>query len=231
VRVRALAGVAGPVAFTAAWVAGSLRQPGHGALSIQLSGLAAADARDPWIMITGFLVLGGCTAWFGQELASDVGGLAPRLIQGAGLLTVAAGLLRRDHMELTSGPVSWPNEAHNVVSLVLYLDLVLAQLLLARRFAAIPSWRGWRHYLLASGIATAAVLAVFLPDTASPSAGILQLIAVTIPLVAVTAVAARLASLDTPGGLLTDPGCGAGGTRRSSRGTSAGGPGAASRGH
>jgi len=49
---------------------------------------------------------------------------------------MAAGLLRRDHMQLTSGPVSWHNEAHNVVSLVLYLDLVLAQLLLARRFAA-----------------------------------------------------------------------------------------------
>jgi hypothetical membrane protein len=195
VRVRALAGVAGPVAFTAAWVAASLRQTGHGAVSVQLSGLAAPDARDPWIMIGGFLVLGGCTVWFGEELARDVGGPAPRLIQGAGVLTVAAGLLRRDHMQLTSGPVSWHNEAHNVVSLVLYLDLVLAQLLLARRFGAIPLWRPWRRYLLASGIATAVALAVFLPNTTSPSAGLLQRIAVTIPLAAMTAVAARLAGL------------------------------------
>ena len=198
-RVGAFAGVAGPVAFTAAWVAGSLRQTGHGALSVQLSGLAAADARDPWIMITGFLVLGGCTVWFGQELARHVGGPAPRFIQGAGVLTVAAGLLRRDHMELTSGPVSWHNEAHNIVSLVLYVDLVLAQLLLARRFAAVPSpaWRPWRRYLLVSGIATAVALAVFLPNTTSADAAILQRITVTIPLVAMTAVAARLASLDT----------------------------------
>lgn len=186
--------MAGPVAFTAAWVAGSLRQTGHGAFSVQLSGLAAADARDPWIMITGFLVLGGCMVWFGQELTRDVGGPAPRLIQAAGVLTMAAGLLRRDHMELTSGAVSWHNEAHNVVSLVLYLDLVLAQLLLARRFAAIPAWRPWRAYLLASAIATAVALAVFLPNTTSPSAGILQRFAVTIPLVAVTAVAARVAA-------------------------------------
>jgi hypothetical membrane protein len=193
VRVRALSGVAGPVAFTAAWVVASLRQTEHGPLSVQLSGLAAPDARDPWIMITGFLVLGGCMVWFGQELASDVGGPAPRLIQGAGVLAVAAGLLRRDHMELTSGPASWHNEAHNVVSLVLYLDLVVAQLLLARRFGVIPSWRPWRRYLLASGIATAAALAVFLPNTTSPSAGLLQRIAVTIPLAAMTAVAARLA--------------------------------------
>ena len=195
-RVRALSGVAGPVVFTAAWVAASLRQTGHGALSVQLSGLAAPDARDPRIMITGFLVLGGCTVAFGEELARDLGGAAPRLIQGAGLLTVAAGLLRRDYMELTSGPVSWHNEAHNVVSLVLYLDLVAAQVLLARRFGAIPSWRPWRRYLLASGIATAVALAVFIPDTASPSAGLLQRIAVTIPLAAMTAVAARLVSLD-----------------------------------
>ena len=254
-RVRALSGVAGPVAFTAAWVAASLRQTGHGAVSVQLSGLAAPDARDPWIMISGFLVLGGCTVWFGEELARDVGGPAPRLIQGAGVLTMAAGLLRRDHMQLTSGPVSWHNEAHNVVSLVLYLDLVLAQLLLARRFAAIPCWRPWRVYLLGSGIATAVALAVFLPNTTSPSAGILQRIAVTIPLAAMTAVAARLGAAWTPparwsmaihaieggdgpsttfrdtlGSPLTGPGCGAGGTRRSSRGTCAGGPGAASRG-
>lgn len=188
-KVRAFAGVAGPVAFTAAWIAASLRQTGHGPVSVQLSGLAAADARDPWIMITGFLVLGGCTVAFGQELARDPGGPASRLIQGAGVLTVAAGLLRRDHMELTSGPVSWHNQAHDVVSLALYLDLVLAQPMLARRFAAKP----WRRYLLASGIATAAALAVFIPNTTSASAGILQRIAVTIPLAAMTAMAAKSA--------------------------------------
>jgi len=190
--------VAGPLAFTAAWITASARQAGHGVLSIQLSGLAAADARDPWIMITGFLVLGGCTAAFGQELARDLAGPAPRLIQAAGVLTVAAGLLRRDHMGLTSGPVSWHNEAHNIVSLVLYGDLVLAQLLLARRFGASATWRAWRPYLLASGAATAAALAAFIPNVTSPSAGTLQRIAVTIPLLAMAAVAARLAARDHP---------------------------------
>jgi hypothetical protein len=194
-RVRALAGVAGPVVFTAAWVAGSLRQTGHGALGVQLSGLAADDARDPWIMITGFLVLGACMVLFGQELARELpGGLvpAPRLIQLAGVLAVAVGLLRRDHVELTSGAGSWHNQAHNIVSLVLYGDLVLAQLLLAHRFGAAAAWRGWRPYLAASGVATGVALAVFIPSITSPSGGILQRIAVTIPLLAVTAVAARL---------------------------------------
>ena len=116
-RASAAAGIAGPVAFTSAWIASSLRQTGYPAAEIQLSGLAAPDARDPWIMVAGFVVLGGCTVAFGAALHDALGhaaggrgrwrggvgqgrwrggaGLAPRLIQGAGLLTIAVGLLRR----------------------------------------------------------------------------------------------------------------------------------------
>lgn len=176
--------MAGPAVFTTAWIISSLRQTGHGAVSIQISGLAAPDARDPLIMMTGFLVLGGCLVIFGQELAGELGGAAPRLIQGAGVLAIAAGLLRRDHMELTAGPVSWHNDAHNIVSLILYADMVLAQFLLARCLRG-----AWRRYLLVSAIATVAVLAAFIPDTSSPAAGILQRVAVTIPLLALAAIA------------------------------------------
>ena len=69
-----LAGVAGPVAFTAAWAVSSLLQTGHAATQVQISGLAAPDARDPWIMITGFLVLGGCSVVFGTALHRELGG-------------------------------------------------------------------------------------------------------------------------------------------------------------
>jgi hypothetical protein len=200
-RAATAAGIAGPVAFTAAWIAGSLRQTGHPAAEVQLSGLAAPDARDPWIMLTGFLVLGGCTVAFGGALHDALGGrghagLAPRLIQGAGALTVAAGLLRRDHMLLTPGSVSWHNHAHDVVSAIIYADLVVAQVLLAARFGRDPRWKPWRPWLLASAAATAAILIAFAGDTSAPAAGILQRVAVTIPLAAITAVAARL--LRTP---------------------------------
>ena len=200
-RAGAAAGIAGPAAFTGAWIAGSLRQTGHPAAEIQLSGLAAPDARDPWIMLTGFLVLGGCTVALGAALNDALGGrdhagLAPRLVQGAGVLTVAAGLLRRDHMLLTPGSVSWHNHAHDVVSAMLYADLVLAQVLLAARFGREPGWEQWRPWLLASATATAAVLIAFASDTSAPPAGILQRVAVTIPLAAMTAIAARL--LRTP---------------------------------
>ena len=208
-RAAVAAGIAGPAAFTSAWIASSLRQTGHPAAGIQISGLAAPDARDPWIMIAGFLVLGGCTVAFGTALHDALGGRghagpAPRLIQGAGLLTIAAGLLRRDHMLLTPGNVSWHNHAHDAVSAVIYADLVVAQVLLALRFGREPArsgapddpaswdWRPWRPWLLAGAGATAAVLIAFAADTSAASAGILQRAAVSIPLAAIAAVAVRL---------------------------------------
>jgi hypothetical protein len=186
--------VAGPVVFTGAWITGSLLQTGYGAASVQISGLAAPDARYPWIMITGFVVLGGCAVVFGSQLGREIPGsrLAPRLVQGAGVLTVAAGLLRRDHMLLTSGPVSWHNHAHDVLSIVIYVDLVVVQALLARDFGRVRAWRRWRPWLLASAVATAATLIAFAADTSSPDAGVLQRVAVTIPLAAIAVVAAAL---------------------------------------
>jgi Protein of unknown function (DUF998) len=67
-RLAALGGVVGPALFTVAWVAGSLRQAGHPAAEIQLSGLAADDARDPQIMMAGFVVLGVCSVGLGAAL-------------------------------------------------------------------------------------------------------------------------------------------------------------------
>jgi hypothetical membrane protein len=198
IRTAAAAGVAGPAVFTVAWIVSSLRQTGHGATEVQISGLAAPDARDPWIMIIGFLVLGGCAVAFGEALHEAIGGAAPRLIQGAGVLAVAAGLLRRDHLLLEPGPVSWHNEAHNVVSAIIYVDLVVAQALLARAFARDAAWKPWRRWLAASAAATAVVLIAFGADTSEPAAAVLQRVAVTLPLAAIAAIAARLAGPRVP---------------------------------
>ena len=232
-----LAGLAGPLAFTAGWAVSSLLQTGHGATEVQISGLAAPDARDPWIMITGFLVLGACSAVFGTALHRELGGsgregragqagregraerearegrearggragAGPRLIQAAGLLTVAAGLLRRDQMLLTApAHESWHNHAHDVVSAVIYVALVAAPLLLARRFGGDQRWSALRWPLVGASLVTAAVLVVFFTGAFSSWAGLLQRIGVSVPLAAVCAVAARLLALGRepqPGGL------------------------------
>jgi len=197
-RLAVIAGIAGPVAFTAAWVAASLLQAGHSAAEVQISGLAAPDARDPWIMITGFVALGGCSVVFGSALRSELGGArragpGPRLIQAAGVLTIAAGLLRRDRMLLTSpAGESWHNHAHDLVSIPIYLALVAVPLLLARRFRGDPRWSVLRVLLIAGSLATVAVLAVFLAGAFPGWAGTAQRIGVTLPLAALCAVAARL---------------------------------------
>jgi hypothetical protein len=200
-RLGAATGIVGPVAFTGAWIVASLRQTGHSAVAVQLSGLAAPDARDPGIMIAGFVALGACTVAFGGSLhralggsgpsasprrawlgarvdgprlrrvrleprRSDFGppraGLGPRLIQCAGALTIAAGLLRRDHMMLGSPGAavgeSWHNHAHDLVSSIIYVTLVVAPLLLAVRFRGDARWQRLWVPLLAGSAATAGLL-------------------------------------------------------------------------
>jgi hypothetical membrane protein len=197
-RLGAAAGIAGPAAFTAAWAVASLRQTGHPATEVQISGLAAPDARDPWIMITGFVVLGACSVAFGSALHRELGsagraGPAPRLIQAAGVLTVAAGLLRRDQMLLTSpAGESWHNRAHDAVSALIYAALVIAPLLLARRFRSDRRFRALRVPLVASSLVSAGVLAVFYAQAVASWNGLLQRVAVSLPLAAMCAVAARM---------------------------------------
>jgi len=114
-------GVAGPVLFTVAWAVSSLCQAGYSAAEVQLSGLAAEDARDPQIMMAGFVVLGAGTAMLGAGLGHLTAPrpAGPRLVLLAGAASVAAGLFRRDHM-LLAGPgfagESWHSQVHDVVS-------------------------------------------------------------------------------------------------------------------
>ena len=195
----ALAGVLGPAAFTAAWVAAAFRQTGLAFAAPQISGLAADDARDPWLMISGFVVLGGCAIGFGTALRGALGGRrsgpGPRLMQAAGVLTIAAGLLRRDHVLLTTGPESWHNHAHDIVSALVYLLLVGVPLLLARRFSSDQRWRGLTVPLVASSVASAALLVAFYSSPGNSWDATLQRMAVSLPLAAIVAVAIRLARL------------------------------------
>jgi hypothetical membrane protein len=202
-RIGAAAGIAGPVVFTLAWVTASLRQPGKSFTAVQISGLAAENARDPWIMITGFVLLGCCAVAFGAALRRAVGGrrragLGPAAIQAAGILTIAVGLLRRDHVLLTAGPESWHNHAHDVVSAAAYVLLIAGPLLLARRLWREPGWSALAAPLAVAAVASAALLVAFYSAPHSSWDGLLQRIAVSLPLAAIAAVGGRLAAVSRP---------------------------------
>jgi hypothetical protein len=201
-RLCAACGVVGPAAFTAAWATSTLRQTGYSIAEEHLSGLAAPDARDPEIMIAGFVTLGACTTAFGSALEAALGGrsrtgVAPALIRGAGIATIAAGLLRRDRMLLHPADAlgvgqSWHNHGHDLVSLALYGALMVAPPMLAHRLRGDPRWSAlWPAAIATTGGSTA-LLALFWSRAVEPWNGIVQRVAVTIPMAAMAAFAIQL---------------------------------------
>ncbi|HEY5989714.1 MAG TPA: DUF998 domain-containing protein, partial [Streptosporangiaceae bacterium] len=196
-------GVVGPLLFTAAWVAGSLRQTGHSAADVQLRGLAAMDARDPQILIAGFVGLGTCSIVFGDALRQSrvSGTAAPWLVMCGGAATAAAGVFRRDHMLLT-GPgfagESWHNQVHDVVSGAAYTAMLVAPLVLSRRFRTDSAWAPLSRPILILGLISAGALALFATRLLDPWNPVLQRAAVTLSLSAEVLIAARVLTLDRP---------------------------------
>jgi hypothetical protein len=202
-RLGAWCGVMGPVLFTAAWVVSSLRQTGHSATEVQLSGLAADGARDPQIMVAGFVVLGVCSIGFGIALRRV---LAPRaagtwLVIVAGAAAVAAGVNRRDHLLLV-GPgftgESWHNQVHDVASGVAYGAMLAAPLVLARRFRDDPDWAAVSRPVQVLALGSAVALVVFASRAVEPWNGAVQRVAVTLALGTEVLIAARMLTRPAP---------------------------------
>ena len=199
-KLAAAAGVAGPVLFTVAWVVSSLRQAGHSVAEVQLSGLAAEDARDPQIMVAGFVALGAGTVMVGAGLGPRSAGRG--LIVVAGAASVAAGVFRRDHV-LLAGPgfagESWHNQIHDVVSGVAYGAMLAAPLLLGRRWRGDPDWAVLSRPVQGLALVSAAALAVFGSGIAGPYNGVVQRIAVTLALTAEILMAGRMLTVPVTG--------------------------------
>ena len=198
-RLAAWAGLAGPVVFTAAWVVSSLRQAGLPADEVQLSGLAAEDAKDPQVMIAGFVALGACSTGFGAALRrAGHGAAGPWLVTAGGVAAIATGVFRRDRMLLT-GPgfagESWHNQAHDVASFVAYAAMLGAPLVLAQRFRADRQWTVIARPVQVLALASAAALVLFGSRAAGSWNGTVQRTAVTLALAAEALIATRMLTL------------------------------------
>src|SRR6266516_1469103 len=183
-RLWAVCGLAGPALFTLAWVVSSLRQTGHAATSVQLSGLAAVDARDPQIMIAGFVGLGACSVAFGAALGrlNAAGSAGPWLVTCAGAATVVAG-------------VFWTDQEHDVASGLAYAMMIAAPPVLAWRFHREPDWAALSSPLQVLTLISAASLALFASRSAAPWNGTVQRLAVTLALGAEALTAWRMLAL------------------------------------
>jgi hypothetical protein len=174
VRFCALCGLAGPALFTAAWVVSSLRQSGHPAAEVQLSGLAAIDARDPQIMIAGFVALGAGSIVFGgalgQWLAAEAAGpllraADGRMRGGSARLAGAAcrppragGRLRAVGGLLAAGAGPWLVMAAGAAAVAAGL-LRRDHMLLAGPGFAGESWHNQGHDLVSGAAYTAMIAA------------------------------------------------------------------------
>src|SRR5262249_18451939 len=137
---------------------------------VQLSGLAADDARDPQVMIVGFAVLGVCSIGFGAALRrAGHGAAGPSLVMAGGAAAIAVGVFRRARLLLV-GPgfsgESWHNRAHDVASFVAYAAMLGAPLVLALGFRGDRQWAVIACPVRVLALASAASMVLFASQAA-----------------------------------------------------------------
>jgi hypothetical protein len=215
-RLLAACGIVGPAAFTLAWVAATRREPAYSAANEHISGLAAADAASPRLMTAGFLTLGVCTVAFCSELHRRLGGdasagVGPALLGTSGLAIVAAGVLRRDRRSNWPEPgipverQSWVNDAHDLASVAGQVSAVTGLVALAARCRHDPALRDLAAPAVGAAAASSGLMAYFARDVVRPGNGVVQRIAVSVPLAFMAWCAARLLRGDRRGGRVTPP--------------------------
>ena len=204
-RAAGACAIAGPVVFSAAWLAAWTAQETYSPRREDISALAALDAQQPWIMVAGFLALAlGLMALGTGLLRTVAGGRAARvgalLILLAGLGILVAGIARNDcsseleacKARIDAGAISWHHGLHDAVSGLVFLTLVVAQLVLARAFRSDPSWRDLRAYSIVSGSLTLALLVLFIAGPIDGWNGLVQRVFLAVPLVWIMVLGTRL---------------------------------------
>jgi hypothetical protein len=205
-RLGALAGIAGPVAFTTAWAVGGHRQSGYPVPDEHISGLAARDADHPRPMMAGFFSLGAGTLALAGALQATLGpslrraGPGPALLGLGGVAQLVAGALRRDTVLLNppGRPDDWRqsrvNDGHDAAAGVAFTCAVAVPLTLAARFAGDPAWRSFTPVALVCATVSGALMAFFATDVDRHGNGVVQRAMVTVPQAFQVALAVRLLS-------------------------------------
>ena len=200
--------MAGPIAFTIAWLAGGLVQDEYSPRQEDISALAAMDAQHAWIMITGFVLLGLGTVALAAGLASTLRYLSAAigsvLLMIAGIGLTVAGLARNDcsselpacAARVDAGEVSWHHQLHDNISLILFLALIAAPLVFARAFGRDDRWRPLRTYSIVTGLLGFALLVLYVIGSAGAWKGLVQRSFISVLLVWIALVGFRLSRLE-----------------------------------
>jgi hypothetical membrane protein len=167
----AWAGVLGPVLFTATFLAQeALRRDEYDPLAEPVSALAAGP--NGWIQHVNFVAFGLLTIAFAVGLhrglrptKAGIAGPALLFVSGIGLLLAAVFPLREDAAGVTYDP-----GGHIVAGFMFFITSAVGLVVVSRRVARDPRWRGMATYTLAAGIVAFAGFlaggALVMPDDA-----------------------------------------------------------------
>jgi hypothetical membrane protein len=183
-------GALGPLLFIVVFLVEGATRPGYSAWRHFVSSLSLG--QQGWVQIANFLVCGALVVAFAIGLrqvlypgAASTWG--PILLGIFGLCLIGAGIFVTDPLlGYPPGVTSTPTlhgALHMLLSLIAFIALPAACLVLARRFAGDPVWRGWAAYSIATAIlVTVFFIAADVAANAGPNApaGLFQRLSIII---------------------------------------------------
>jgi len=161
-RLLITGGVVGPVLFLVVFLLEGATRPGYTAVRQQVSYLSLGAGG--WVQVLNFLLCGllisgfACGMW--RVLRPGRSALWGALLLGVcGLALIMAGLFVTDPglgypPGASRSPQTLHGTIHGVAGLIVFVSISAAEMVLARRFAGDPLWRGWALSSLASGLLT-----------------------------------------------------------------------------
>jgi hypothetical membrane protein len=163
-RLPLYGGIAGPVAFVAAWAVGSAVKEGYSPVSRTISRLAEPGASTRPLMTAGFVAFGLCMLPY----ARAVGRVLDSPATGAAVAASALGSLGVAAWPVTADGGTRGDKLHYYAAATAYAANALAPLLAARRFDCRRGRRG--SAAIGAAVATALVASV----RHEPLTGLLQ---------------------------------------------------------
>jgi hypothetical membrane protein len=162
-RLLLACGVVGPLLFISVFLLEGAKRPGYSAWRHVVSALSLGALG--WMQILNFLVCGllllGFAAGLRLALRSGKGSTwGPLLFVLFGLGLIGSGLFVADPdlgyppgaPSSGQAPPTLHGTLHTIATLVTFSSLVAASMVLARRFAGDPGWKGWTFSSRATGL-------------------------------------------------------------------------------
>jgi len=197
-RLLAVCGILGPILYTIVLIIVGLLRPSYNHVTQYMSELGEVGGPHAIIMnIAGFFMLGLLMIAFASGLHRGISErrgskLGPALIAVAG---AGAALIAIFPVNPSSVNPPLTGMMHGVSAMTLGVGMTLAPFAIANRLKHDQRWKGYRSYSLATGVVTAVAGFIFFSIHPEGWMGLLQRVALGVPLLWMEVMAIRLLRL------------------------------------